>query len=76
MKNTLIICFSFLLSCNVLFAQYKNKKKLDIDFDIGMIAEMGILFLDKNTLHSSIIDDGTKDPQLKSAIHIYPVNLY
>lgn len=76
MKNTLIICFCLFLCSNILFAQYQEPKKLDVDFDFGIIAEIGFLYLEKTIDSTPLESSSIREIETKNITSDSPFSFY
>ncbi len=59
MKTVIVFWFYLFLSFNVLFGQFIDSKKGDMA--IGLIAEMGVLLLEKTTRSYSLLSSVRED---------------
>lgn len=71
----LILIIFYVLGSNILIGQYAEPNKLNIYWDLGVIAESGILILEKKILNNPW-SETIQDTATKYGTQIYPISIY
>lgn len=75
MKIISLVFFSYFILREVLLGQYAEPKKLNLDWDLGVIVESSILFLDK-TAENNLWTNSVIDTTTNYYTSLYPISIY